>query len=78
MPFSDPAWARMNVWFSQESNPMRQECNVVKPHGGVTVATYHIRQAEAINAEIERLSEVCGQLVGEILPATPRRKWEGA
>lgn len=78
MPFSDSAWDRMSVWLSQESNHMGKEFNAVKPHGGVTVATYHIRQAEAINAEIERLSEVCGQLVGEILPATPRRKWEGA
>jgi len=76
MSFSDPAWARMNVWFSQESNPMRQECNVVKPHRGVTVATHHIGHTEAINAQMEPMSEVCSQLGGEILPATPPRKSE--
>ena len=78
MAFSDSACDRMHVWLSPESNHMCQEFNAVKPHGGGMVATCHIRQAEAMNAEIERLSQVCGQFVGEILPATPPRKSEEA
>lgn len=59
----------LNIWLGQESDRIRQEFETAKPHGDFTAATHHMRQAEAIKAEIERLIETCDEALGRIAQA---------
>ena len=37
----------LNIWLGQQNDRIRQEFETAKPHGVFTLATHHMRQAEA-------------------------------
>ena len=63
----------LNIWLGQENDRIRQEFETAKPHGVFTVATRHMRQAEAIKAGIKRLIAARDDALGRPAPpAIPR------
>ena len=47
-----------------------------KPHGVFTVATHHMRQAEAIKTGIKRLIAACDHALGRPAPAAIPREMD--
>ena len=66
----------LNIWLGQENGDIRQEFEMAKPHGVFTVATHHMRQAEAIKAGIKRLIAACDHALGRPAPAAIPREMD--
>ena len=65
----------LNIWLGQENDHI-QELETAKPHGVFTLATHHIRQAEAIKAGIKRLIAARDDALGRPAPAAIPRQMD--
>jgi len=65
----------LNIWLGQENDHI-QELETAKPRGVFTVATHHMRQAEAIKAGIKRLIAACDHALGRPAPAAIPRQMD--
>ncbi len=66
----------LNIWLGQANRRIRQEFETAKPHGVFTVATHHMRQAEAIKAGIKRLIAARNHASGRPAPAAIPREMD--